>query len=64
MLKLSCTEQEYRTSLILKHRITDAITTIDQGMLQRTWQEIEYRFDVLRATNGANIEVYEMRQKI
>jgi len=28
------------------------------AMLQRTWQEIEYRLDVLRATNGAHIEVY------
>ena len=28
------------------------------AMLQRTWQEIEYRLDVLRATNGAQIEVY------
>jgi hypothetical protein len=35
----------------LKQRITD------EGMLQRTWQEIEYRLDVLRATNGAHIEV-------
>jgi hypothetical protein len=42
----------------LKQRITDAIATIDEGMLQRTWQEIEYRLNVLRATNGAHIEVY------
>jgi hypothetical protein len=42
----------------LKQRITDAIATIDEGMLQRTWQEIEYRLDVLRATNSAHIEVY------
>ena len=34
------------------------MTTIDEAMLQRTWQEIEYRLDVLRATNGAHIEVY------
>jgi hypothetical protein len=42
----------------LKQRTTDAIATTDEGMLQRTWQEIEYCLDVLRATNGANIEVY------
>jgi hypothetical protein len=36
----------------LKQRITD------EGMLQRTWQEIEYRLDVLHATNGEHIEVY------
>jgi hypothetical protein len=32
--------------------------TTDEGMLQRTWQETEYRFDVLRATNGVHTEVY------
>ena len=42
----------------LKQRISNDITTIDEAMLQRTWQEIEYRLDVLRATNGAHIEVY------
>jgi hypothetical protein len=42
----------------LKQRITDVIANIDEGMLQRTWQEIEYRLDVLRATNGARVEVY------
>ena len=42
----------------LKQRISNAITTIDETMLQRTWQEIEYRLDVLHATNGAHIEVY------
>ena len=52
----------YRTKIRditdLKQRITDAIATIDEAMLQRTWQEIEYRLDVLRATNGAHVEVY------
>jgi len=52
----------YRTKIRdindLKQRITDAIATIDEAMLQRTWQEIDYRLDVLRATNGAHIEVY------
>ena len=42
----------------LKQRISNAITTIDEAMLQRTWQEIEYLLHVLRATNGAHIEVY------
>jgi hypothetical protein len=58
MLKISCIEQRYRTITNLKQRITDAIATIDEGILQRTWQEIEYRLDVLRASNGAHIEVY------
>jgi len=47
------TQRNYR-----RQRISNAITTIDEAMLQRTWQEIEYRLDVLRATNGAHIEVY------
>ena len=42
----------------LKQRIFNGIATIDEAMLQRTWQEIEYRLDVLRATNGAHIKVY------
>ena len=52
----------YRTKIRdindLKQRITEAIATIDEALLQRTWQEIDYRLDVLRATNGAHIEVY------
>ena len=42
----------------LKQRIINAIATIDEAMLQRTWLEIDYRLDVLRATNGAHVEVY------
>jgi hypothetical protein len=42
----------------LKERIIDAIATADSAMLERTWMEIEYRLDVLRATNGAHVEVF------
>jgi hypothetical protein len=28
-------------------------------MLENTWCEIEYRLDILRATNGAHIEMYD-----
>ncbi|PNF32015.1 hypothetical protein B7P43_G06576 [Cryptotermes secundus] len=42
----------------LKTRLRDAITTVDVGMLSRTWQEIEYRLDILRATNGAHVQLY------
>ena len=42
----------------LKQRIINAIATIDEAMLQRTWLEIDYRLDVLRATNGTHVEVY------
>ena len=42
----------------LKERITAAVEAIDEEMLKRTWTEIEYRLDILRATNGAYIEIY------
>ena len=42
----------------LKQKISNSIAIIDEAMLQRTWQEIEYRLDVIRATNGGHIEVY------
>jgi len=42
----------------LKARITDAFVTITEHMLENTWRETDYRFDVLRATKGARVEVY------
>ena len=42
----------------LKERITAAVEAINEEMLKRTWTEIEYRLDILRATNGAHIEIY------
>jgi hypothetical protein len=42
----------------LRHRITEAVATVTEVTLVNTWREIEYRFDVCRATNGAHIETY------
>ena len=42
----------------LKARITDLFATITEDMLENTWREIDYRLDVLRATEGAHVEVY------
>jgi hypothetical protein len=42
----------------LKTRIRNAISAIPANMLHRTWQELEYRVDVLYATKGAHIEIY------
>jgi hypothetical protein len=39
-------------------RIRGAIETVTPQMLQATWQEIEYRLDILRATRGAHMEMY------
>jgi len=42
----------------LKARITDAFAKITEDTLENTRREIDYRFDVLRATKGARVEVY------
>ena len=42
----------------LQERITSAIETVTRDMIQKTWQEIEFRLDVSRATNDAHIEMY------
>ena len=42
----------------LQERITSAIETVRRDMIQKTWQEIEFRLDVSRATNGAHIQMY------
>ena len=44
-------------------KANDAIATIDEGMLQRTWQEIEHRLDVPRATNSAHKGVSNETEK-
>jgi len=42
----------------LEAKITDAFATIIEDMLENTWRETDYRLDVLRATEGAHVEVY------
>jgi hypothetical protein len=42
----------------LKHRIEETLPSITQDMLLNVWNKIIYRLDVLRATNGAHVEVY------
>ena len=45
----------------LQHRIIliiEAIDTVTVDMLARKWQEIEYRLDIVCATDGAHGEVY------
>ena len=43
----------------LQLRIIDVLTTVNEEMLENTWREIEYRLDILRATNGTLLEVYK-----
>jgi hypothetical protein len=40
----------------LQQRIMKAITAIDRQMLQRVWQELDYRIDICRVTTGGHIE--------
>jgi len=42
----------------LRQRIIEAVELITLHMLINTWQELEYRLDIYRATTGAHIEVY------
>jgi hypothetical protein len=42
----------------LKTRIREACENTDQEILHNVWQEVEYRFDVARATRGAHAELY------
>jgi hypothetical protein len=40
----------------LKLRIAVAIETIDRNILERVWDELDYRLGICRVTNGAHIE--------
>jgi hypothetical protein len=42
----------------LIQRIIEAVELITPHMLINTWQELEYRLDICRATTGAHIEAY------
>jgi hypothetical protein len=41
----------------LTQRIIEAVELITPHVLINTWQELEYRLDICRATTGAHIEV-------
>ena len=40
----------------MKQRVTAALKTVTEDMLQRVWHELEYRLNVCRVTDGAHIE--------
>jgi hypothetical protein len=42
----------------LKTRIREACANIHQEVLHNVWQDVEYRFDVARATRGDQTELY------
>ena len=55
-----CTGENFEGYLAdLRQRIIEAVELITPHMLINTWQELEYRLDICRATTGVHIEVYE-----
>jgi hypothetical protein len=40
----------------LQQRIVEAVTPLDHQMLQRVWQELDYRIDICHVTKGGHIE--------
>jgi hypothetical protein len=41
-----------------KAPIRNAVAMVTTNMLQATWNEVEYRLDICRATKGAHVEIY------
>jgi len=50
--------RKVRDLVDLRQSIIEAVELITPHMLINTWQELEYRLDICRATTGAHIEVY------
>lgn len=48
----------------LKQRITDVIHSVTPDILNRVWEELEYRLDACRATNGSHIELHWIGMKL
>jgi hypothetical protein len=42
----------------LRAGINIVVASMTPRMLENTWREIEYRLGILRATNGADIEMF------
>jgi hypothetical protein len=40
----------------LRRSIVEAVAAIDRQMLQRMWQELDYRIDICRVTKDGHIE--------
>jgi hypothetical protein len=57
-IKIIVYAEKIRNIQHLQERITSAIETVTRDMIQKTWQETEFRLDVSRATKGAHIEMY------
>ena len=62
LLIFVCKDAVYRRKVRdladMRQRIIEAVELITPHMLINTWQELEYRLDICRATTGAHIEMY------
>jgi hypothetical protein len=47
-----------RSLLKLRAGINNFVASVTPQILENTWRDIEYRLDILRATNSAHIEKY------
>jgi len=57
-IKVVVYRRKVRELADLRQRIIEAVELITPHMLINTWQELEYRLGICRATTGAYIEVY------
>jgi hypothetical protein len=48
----------------LRRRIVEAVAAIDCQMLQRVWQELDYKIDICRVTKGGHTEHLQSRTEI
>ena len=49
---------KFRDVSDLQQQIIEALDTVTVDMLARTWLEIKYRLDILRAIDGAHVEIH------
>jgi hypothetical protein len=42
--------------ILAKERIQEVKATVDEAMLERVWQEFNYRVDICRVTHGSHTE--------
>jgi hypothetical protein len=47
----------YKTPVTSLDELKVRIVTVTSQMRENTWREIEYRLDILRASQGAHVEV-------
>ena len=48
----------------LRQRIIEAVELITPHMLINTWQELEYRLDICRATTGATLKCKDVHNNL